>query len=193
MSEQAAIPGTSLIVHPDSYRYVPDKYEGKLEPNYYCRGWNAKREKYCRSLAGMGTDHPGVGRCKFHDGGGDARVKTGLHRRYQFKTKKREARLEHHAADPSPLDLSAELALARTLLEEWLERKDTDPADGVTIVDRVTRIVERIEGINAKNYITYGQLKRYLWMQRQILELRVPDEEQRTAIFADLVGLRVPY
>jgi hypothetical protein len=192
MSEPAALPesGMSLVVHPT---FVPDEYLGKLEPNAFCRAWNGKREKYCHSRAGWGTSHVGFGRCRIHDAGGDARVKTGLHRRYQFKTKKRTERLDHHAADPSPLDLSAELALARTLLEEWLERKGTDPADGVTIVDRVTRIVERIEGINAKNQITYGQLKRFLWMTKQILELHIADAELRKKIFADLVALSVPY
>jgi hypothetical protein len=190
MNEPAAVPGVHLVVHPT---YVPDSFQGKLEPNDFCRAWNSKRLKYCRSRAGWGTTHVGSGRCRIHDGGGDDRVKHGLHRRYQFKTQKRTAGLEHQSADPTPLDLSAELALARTLLQEWLEKKDTDPADGMKLVSEVTRIVERIEGINAKNYITYAQLKRFLFMARQGIELLVPDEELRKKIFEYFVGLRVPY
>jgi hypothetical protein len=47
---------------------MPTSYVGKLASNYYCRGWNAKRRKYCTSRAGLGTQHAGVGRCKMHGG-----------------------------------------------------------------------------------------------------------------------------
>jgi hypothetical protein len=42
-------------------RHVPTTHEGKLEPNYYCRAWNAKRLKYCRNRAGAGTDTRAAG------------------------------------------------------------------------------------------------------------------------------------
>lgn len=62
----AAAGSGAVVVASD--RVVPDTYVGKLEPNYYCRGWNAKRQKYCRQRAGQKTDHVGVGRCKHHGG-----------------------------------------------------------------------------------------------------------------------------
>jgi hypothetical protein len=66
----------------DEDRFVPTTYVGKLEPNYFCRGWNARREKYCRNRAGSGCPaHQGRGRCKFHGGTrqGDPRVRHGRH------------------------------------------------------------------------------------------------------------------
>ena len=181
-----------VAVTPD--REVPATYVGPLEPKYYCLAWNRKRLKYCRSRAGARTGHVGVGRCWVHDGGGETRVKHGLLRRpYQLRTPRLSELIEIHAADPAPLDLSTELALARALLQDWLDRDDGDPRDGMKLVEKVTQIVERIEGINSKNYITFGQLKRFLFMVKRVLELRVPDEAVRTQIFADLVSLRIPY
>jgi hypothetical protein len=45
-----------------------EEFRGPLEPTETCNGWNSKRQKYCHARAGMGTDHPRVGRCKFHNG-----------------------------------------------------------------------------------------------------------------------------
>jgi len=59
-------------------RHVPEAHEGTLEPNYFCRAWNGKRNKYCKQKAGHNTDHGGVGRCSWHDLG--SRTKT--HGRY---------------------------------------------------------------------------------------------------------------
>jgi hypothetical protein len=174
-------------------RFVPDEYGDELEPNYYCRGRNAKRRKYCRNRAGTRTSHPGVGRCWVHGGKDDDHVKHGLHRRYQFKTDARARKLEHHAADPTPLDLSAELALSRVLLQEWLERENTDEADGIKLVGEVTRIVERIESIDAKNHITYAQLKRFLWGVSQVLEHYVTDKATLGKIKEALLSVRPGY
>lgn len=54
----------------EPYYYVPpyDK-DVELEPNFFCRARNTKREKYCYARAGQGTDHKGQGRCKNHGGG----------------------------------------------------------------------------------------------------------------------------
>lgn len=182
----------STAIDVSSDRYIPEVFGEELEPNYYCRGRNTKRQKYCRSRAGMRTEHPGVGRCWVHGGRNDHQLKHGLYRRYQLKSEDREKRLEHHAQDPAPLDLSAELALARTLLSEWLERDNTDPADGLALVDRVTRIVERIEDIDAKNHITYPQLKRFLWTVAQILEFYITDKPTLLKIREALVSVRPP-
>src|SRR5687767_6947612 len=102
--------GTAVVA---ADRFVPDEYGEELEPNYYCRGRNAKRRKYCRSRAGARTEHPGIGRCWVHGGRDAHQVKHGMHRRYQLKTPRLAELIDHHAQDPTPLDLSAELFLAR--------------------------------------------------------------------------------
>jgi hypothetical protein len=60
--------------HPD-YFVPPYNKDVELQPNYFCRARNIKREKYCRARAGQGTEHLGQGRCKNH--GGSTPVKHG--------------------------------------------------------------------------------------------------------------------
>lgn len=101
-------------------RHVPTEYEGTLEPNYFCRHWNSKRAKYCRARAGQGTDHPGVGRCRW--GGGATPVKHGL-----FSTIEREdlrQLMAHHAANPDPLNLLPDLAKLRALADDFINRHE---------------------------------------------------------------------
>lgn len=102
-------------------RHVPTTYEGVLEPNYYCRHWNAKRQKYCRSRAGSGTDHVGTGRCKF--GKGNAPVKHGLRRRYEpVQTEAIRELIARFEDDPDPLNMLPELATLRALFVDWINR-----------------------------------------------------------------------
>lgn len=75
----------------------------------------------CQQVAGFGTDHVGVGRCKFHGGATPSR-----HGRYS--TIKRTALREliaQHEADPEPLNILPELAAARALFQDFIERYDT--------------------------------------------------------------------
>jgi hypothetical protein len=62
-----------------------------------------------------------------------------MHRRYQLKTPKLVEQLEHHATDPAPLDLTAELALARIAPPGVAREARTDPEDGMKLVEKVTR------------------------------------------------------
>lgn len=71
--------GRPAAAETDLGRYIPTEDVGKIAPNYYCRGWNAKHKKYCSARAGHKTAHPGRGRCKFHGGlqPGDGRARPG--------------------------------------------------------------------------------------------------------------------
>lgn len=103
-------------------RHVPTEYHGKIEPNWYCRGWNGKREKYCKLRAGFRTDHKGVGRCYLH--GGTQPIKHGL---YESITRPRIAQLvaKYEAmSDEEALRTFPELAAARALFTDWIERYD---------------------------------------------------------------------
>lgn len=108
----------------DPGKDVPATYQGQLAPNYYCRAWNGNRQKYCRSRAGTNTDHTGVGRCSKH--GGNAKVRHGLLRRFQFHDSHIGELLEKFAAEPDPLNVGRELALARALLHDWVERYEAN-------------------------------------------------------------------
>ncbi len=107
---------TELVVHD---RHIPEEYEGKLEPNFYCRGWNPKRSKYCRARAGYGTDHVGRGRCKHHEG------RPPTHGLYSTVRSERIAHLleQFRAQTPAEkLNIFPELDLARALLYDWVDR-----------------------------------------------------------------------
>lgn len=104
----------------DPWTFIPKEYVGHpIAPNAYCRGWNTKRHKYCRSRSGHATTHPGEGRCRTHEG---RPVTTGAHIRYHDL---------HHATlgdlvrkfqeDPDPLNILDELAMARALLVMFVE------------------------------------------------------------------------
>lgn len=99
-------------------RYIPDAYQGKIDPNYYCRGWNSKRDKYCGARAGQGTDHPGEGRCINHGGG--ALVKHGRYR--NLSSKRFQILVAEMEEDTDPLDPFPELHLMRALVKDWINR-----------------------------------------------------------------------
>lgn len=120
-----ATPALTAPVVTDDPRAIPTTFAGKLEANYYCRAWNAKRAKYCRTRAGSGTAHPGAGRCRRHDGGGDDRLVHGLDRRYAGVQAVRIRELiQHHEDAPDPLNILPELAAARAIFQDFVERYD---------------------------------------------------------------------
>lgn len=107
------------VAHDD--RDLPSKHIGTIAPNYYCRGWNPKRLKYCKARAGFGTNHPGTGRCKNH--GGNNLVTHGQTRRYELHNAPRlQALIQQYVDDPEPLNVAQELAVARALMHDFLDR-----------------------------------------------------------------------
>lgn len=112
----------TAIVKASTETAVPTTHVGTIPPNHYCRGWNAKRAKYCRAVAGWGTTHLGVGRCKNHGGlqVNDARVRTGRYRSIEMP-RIREL-IEQLEQDPDPFNILEDLQLARALLRDYIER-----------------------------------------------------------------------
>lgn len=171
-------------------RHVPTTHEGKLEPNYYCRAWNAKRQKYCKNRAGAGTNHPGEGRCKHH--GGTSPIRHG---RYSKITRPRiKELLDQYDNDPTPLDLLPEVKLLRALLTDFVERLDADDHTNVsaaaTLADRVGAMVDRIEKHRKEGSITLETLDRVLEQLGvevvHALTEEVPDATTRALILANV-------
>src|ERR1051326_6754867 len=91
---------------------------GPLDRKGWCTARSKRTTQPCGQRAGAGTDHPGVGPCKWH--GGRSRV---LHGRYSnFKAVRLGDLLDRYRDDPAPLDLFEELAASRALLAAFLER-----------------------------------------------------------------------
>lgn len=122
--------GTTIIpagLENDPFYHVPpyDKTI-ELQPNFFCRARNVKREKYCRARSGQGTDHLGSGRCKNH--GGSVPI---VHGRYSDVV--RDSLGEHLERleleeEKDRLDILPEATLLRGItletLERWKEHRD---------------------------------------------------------------------
>lgn len=100
--------------------FIPTTYIGRIPPTpKYCRGWNSKREKYCKQWAGHNTDHKGEGRCQWHGKGGVLK-----HGRYSTvardSLKKHLERIQEEGGDRA--DLTQEVDMLRALVADFLER-----------------------------------------------------------------------
>ena len=141
----------------------------------------------CRRPAGWGTDHPGEGRCKLH--GGSNPIKHGRYSRIK-RARIREL-IDQYRNDPQPLDLLEEVLILRALLTDYVERttsrdQELDITAAAGLVDKVGRMVERIEKIKAERSITLETLDRVLEQLGvelvNALREEVPDEDARAAI-----------
>ena len=83
----------------------------------YC-GAKTRSGTLCKRPSGWGTDHVGVGRCKLH--GGATPIKSGRYSR--LKTERLRSLIEEYEADPNPTDIMPELAAARALFQDFIER-----------------------------------------------------------------------
>lgn len=109
-----------------------------------------KPGKRCGQRAGHKTDHPGVGRCWLHAG------RPPSHARYSsIKTRALRELYERHIDDPDPLNIEPELAQARAIFQDFIERYDawreallawheSYRAGGATYSDAVRRLREAI-------------------------------------------------
>lgn len=85
-----------------------------------CGAKKKRTPGHCSKSAGWRTDHPGQGKCYLH--GGATPIKSG---RYSTITRPRVRELiEKHEADADPLNVLPELAAARALFEDFVERYD---------------------------------------------------------------------
>lgn len=86
----------------------------------FCGGKRRQGMGTCTQAAGWGTSHPGQGRCKLHGGSNPIQ-----HGRYsQISREPIRLLVERHKADPDPLNMLPDLALARAFLEDFIERYD---------------------------------------------------------------------
>lgn len=110
-------------------RHIPDTDIGKIYPNAFCRGRRKQKRGggYCTQPAGKNTSHAGDGRCWLH-GGNKSIVhgqRTGTSGRYANIAHERlRDKLAKFEADPTPLNVIAELNLTRALLEDFIERHE---------------------------------------------------------------------
>lgn len=168
----------------------------------------------CTQIAGWGTDHPRVGKCKLH--GGATPVKSGRYSKIK-RTALREL-IAQHAEDQDPLDILPELAAARALFQDFIERYDEwreallgwhesftdeekaerakprqilDIADAYRILSEVTKIAERIEKIRSQNAVSRSDLLRIMEEMGRYVERHVKDSKARERIKDGWLSIRI--
>ena len=163
----------------------------------------------CQLSAGWGTDHNGVGRCKFH--GGKSLVKHGR-RSTVLSTRVQEA-IEEAKANPDPWNVLPELAKARGILNVWLEdfgkldamrdQEDADPDELAKLVagvhpdrllhalDLISKITHRVNQQQNANHISRTNFNRVLTELGRIVAEHVRDEEILQRIRKDWLQVRL--
>lgn len=200
----------------DDHYFVPrpdgetgeTRYVGKLDPNFFCRGWNAKRKKYCMARAGQATDHPGEGRCRNH--GGTSLI---LHGRFSEVT--RGSIREHHEkleieTEAEKLDILPEATMARALVANYVEEyekfrdqimeynadeaaeaegdgrkprflKVPDLETAVELLERCAKIVDMVHKQRSANAVSLPDFFRVMALMSEVVNLEVRKLEQKGA------------
>lgn len=127
-----------------------------------------------------GAGSPGKGR----PGGGDGRpIITG---RYSIKRTELARKAQQFASDTTPGDLTGELVLMRTLLQDYLDRFE----DGIPLtlddierifgmMEAIGRLVERIAKVLATTALTQVEVQRFEQAFLAELPKYVPDPNKR--------------
>ena len=136
-----------------------------------CHARSKQTGRQCGQPAGAGTDHLGVGTCRWH--GGATPIKHGRFSKLQ-RSRIRDL-IAHHLNDPQPLDTLPELAATRALAVDCLNRNYPETAS--KLLAEATRIVERIERKNAMNAISQAELFRLMAQMGRVVETYVADPD----------------
>lgn len=150
------------------------------EPTCLSRTTSEGREgMFCVFPAGRDTDHPETGRCHLHGGRAGRPPLTG---RYAEVTKGRLRQVyEEYFTDPQMLDLTAELALQRTLLAEaWRHyQEDGDYKNfkaSSDILNNVVESVRKIENIRNNKVLTVAMAKLIMSNAIRIAQKYIPSD-----------------
>ncbi len=162
----------------------------------YC-GADKKSGGTCRRPAGWGTDHPGVGKCKLH--GGATPIKSG--RYSKIKRESLRQLIAEHEADPDPLNIFPELAAARALFQDFIERYDRhsealiawhqsfqtqrpiDPEKAGGFVEVIDAYEERIVSLDD---LTDRQQQTLLLARQYVAALREPGNSNKPTQILDI-------
>src|SRR5687768_3240460 len=119
----------------------------------------------CSRPAGWGTDHAGLGKCKLHGGASSGR--PPIHGRYSLAHRRSlQAKVERFLLDPTPGDLTGELALTRALLQDYLDRFASEDvrmtAEDIAVIQSLIqdarRLVEAIVKIYERTTLSPGEV-----------------------------------
>lgn len=142
----------------------------------------------CKQPAGWGTDHVGEGRCKLHGGNAGRKPKHG---RYSVKHRQELAdKLGDYLQDSRPADLADELAMMRTLFQNFLDTTPDPETDEYylmfNMLEAIGRLVERISRIYNETALTAAEIAFFQSRIADILVKYIDESERRHQALAEL-------
>jgi hypothetical protein len=89
--------------------------------------------------------------------------------------------IQEHAEAPNPLDLLPELAAARALLQDFIERTAEDEHPGglaaaIGLISKIAGIVDSIEKARAQNALTIKELELLMLNMGLVVRQHVADD-----------------
>lgn len=140
--------------------------------------------KPCQRPAGWGTSHVGEGRCKLH--GGASPIKHG---RYSKLSNPLGIKIQEHMEDTNPLDMIAELATLKALLERWLEKNGDEGMEAqamtgaIPLIDGIRKTVDTIHKMQTRELLTGREMELGILEIVRIIgeEVKDPDTVNRIA------------
>ena len=232
ITEQHEPPGNDLIIEPneatESKRIVrtnplPVANSGGIHPDTgkpACMGRNRWSDTYCKKTPGAGTNHPGVGRCKFHAGCVPAMVNMHLYDTSNFSSRVQQL-FEEFRNDPQPYNMLNELAMLRSVAVDYLERHafidkaltqwamqvQVEIGKGDTIkrppklpnileirklINDIGAMIERMHRIEQRGLISIQSFKQAFEQVGMVLASEVNDAETLNRIEKRLMKIRIP-
>ena len=146
----------------------------------------------CARPAGWGTEHVGSGKCKLH--GGRSPGGPIVHGRYSLAHRQSLAeKAQRFLNDPAPGDLTAELALLRALLDDYVSHfgegipmRAEDVQFIASLIREVGAMVERVARILNRSALTAAEVRFLAVRMADILVTYVDDPHRRTAALDEL-------
>lgn len=144
----------------------------------------------CELPAGWGTDHVGEGRCRKHGGNAGRPI---IHGRYSLKHRASlQAKADEFLSDAAPSDLSSELALARALLQDYLERYNEGmpiPVEEIErimgMIETISKLTERIMRMLQQTALTQAELELFVVTIADLVVKYVDDPTRRDAFIRE--------
>ena len=153
----------------EQYLGEPPDSVPKIDPNEHCNGKKVDRsdgetvfDGYCNARAGMGTDHSGEGRCKYHGGCSTGAPEGNQHA--QTHALNADPHHYHQSLPPEEKEYVRDVAAS---IEDRIRRNtgDVDYLDRVMarrvaielhIVSKATDYVENVSGLTETIFTEHG-------------------------------------
>jgi len=206
---------------PDRQRVnpLPIKEAGSVHPETgrpACMGRNRRSATYCKNEPGFGTDHLGIGRCKFHAGSVPNMTKRHRYESAKFGSRVQEL-FDAFRDDPQPHNMLNELALLRAITVDYVERheqimfalydwatngidvsakgKPPELPDLITvrkIIADIGAMIERMHRIEQRGLISIQAFKQAFEQVGVVLATEIDDPDALARIEKALSAIKIP-